>query len=57
MELMLYKARDGVYDLFVDNEWKMSTREPEKIFVYMSKQYENIIFTYFDMEGTIDNII
>ena len=57
MEFMLYKARDGIYDLFVDNEWKMSTRVPEKIFVYMSKQYENITFTYFDMDVTTNDII
>ena len=26
MEFKLFKARDGVYDLFVDDEWKMSTK-------------------------------
>lgn len=57
MDIILFKARDGVYDLFVDNEWKMSTKNVERIFVYLSDVYDNILFTYFDMNETIDKII
>lgn len=56
MEFMLFKARDGVYDLFVDGEWKMSTKNEERIFEYLS-DFDSVIFSYFDMNRTIDNII
>jgi len=50
MKVTLFKARDGVYDLFVDCEWKMSTKNEEKIFEYLSNfESDIVIFSYFDM--------
>ena len=57
MEIRLLKARDGVYDLFFDGEWKMSTRKPEKIFECLNEFHDFFEFYYIDMNGTIDCII
>ena len=55
-EITVLKSRDGVYDLFKGKEWVMSTRTPEKILEYIGN-LGTIEITYFDMDGTIDNII
>ena len=37
MEIHIIKARDEVYDVFIDGLWQMSRRNPENIFSFLNE--------------------
>lgn len=46
MEIHVIKARDEVYDVFIDGLWQMSRKNPENIFSFLNEVTEPIEFCY-----------
>lgn len=46
MEIHVIKARDEVYDVFIDGLWQMSRKNPENIFSFLNEVTEPIEFYY-----------
>lgn len=57
MEIRVIKARDGVYDLFVDSDWVMSTKSPERIFQKLHDLYDTFEFYYIDLYDKINEVV
>lgn len=49
MKIRVIKARDGVYSLFMDGNWVMSTKSPERIFQKLHDSYDIFEFYYTDL--------
>ena len=57
MEIHVIKARDGVFDMFIDGEWFMSRNNPESIFLYLNEQPESIEFYYTDLYDKMNEVL
>ena len=57
MEVHVIKARDGVFDMFIDGEWFMSRNNPESIFLYLNEQPESIEFYYTDLYDKMNEVL
>ena len=57
MEVHVIKARDGVFDMFIDGEWFMSRNNPENIFLYLNEQPESIEFYYTDLYDKMNEVL
>ena len=57
MEIHVIKARDGVFDMFLDGEWFMSRNNPENIFLYLNEVPEPIEFYYTDLYDKINEVL
>lgn len=49
MKIHVIKARDEVYDVFIDGLWQMSRKNPENIFSFLNEATEPIEFYYTDL--------
>lgn len=57
MEIHVIKARDGVFDMFLNGEWFMSRNNPENIFLYLNEESEPIEFYYTDLYDKINEVL
>lgn len=57
MEIRVIKARDGVYDMFMDGEWVMSTKSAEKIFQKLHDFYDSFEFYYTDLYDKMNEVL
>ncbi len=57
MEIRVIKARDGVYDMFMDGEWVMSTKSAERIFQKLHDFYDAFEFYYIDLYDKMNEIL
>lgn len=52
-EVRIFKARDGVFDCFIDGDWILSRRNIESILMYLDAIPDNLEFYYLDMSITL----
>jgi hypothetical protein len=57
MVIHVIKARDGVFDMFIDGEWSMSRSNPENIFLYLNEEPEPIEFYYTSLYDKMSEVI
>lgn len=57
MEIRVIKARDEVYDMFMDGEWVISTKSAERIFQKLHDFYDAFEFYYTDLYDKIDEVL
>lgn len=56
MLIHVIKARDGVFDMFLNGEWFMSRNNPENIFLYLNEVPE-IEFCYTDLYDKMNEVV
>lgn len=57
MEIHVVKARDEVYDAFIDGVWEMSRKNPENIFSFLNEVTTTIEFYYTDLYDKINEVL
>lgn len=57
MKIRVIKARDGVYDMFMDGEWVMSTKSAERIFEELHSFYDSFEFYYTDLYDKMNEVL
>lgn len=57
MKIRVIKARDGVYDMFIDGEWVISRNNPENIFSFLNEVTEPIEFYYIDLYDKMNEVL
>lgn len=46
--VLIVHSQDGVYDVFVNDEWKISRNSADNIFAYLSNNFKNFNLTFID---------
>lgn len=57
MEIHVIKARDEVYDVFIDGIWQMSRRNPEDVFSFLNEDTQSIEFYYTSLYDKMNEVL
>ena len=57
MVIHVIKARDEVYDVFIDGLWQMSRKSPENIFSFLNEVTESIEFYYTSLYDKMSEVL